>query len=192
MNVDTELDIWRQQWQAQPAVPADLRRMVQRQSRNIRLMLIADILVTVAIGGYTAWWAIASARPSVIVLAIATWSFIAAAWIFALKSGRGGWRPSGENTAAFLDLSLRRGRARLRAIRFGAGLWVCEVLFCLAWVYHERATQEPLTLSAFLTSRAVMIVWICTLLFFAFLAWYQRKKRAEMAYLSDLRRQLGV
>jgi len=46
MNADTELDMWREQWQSETAIPADLRRKVERQSRAMKLGVINAILVT--------------------------------------------------------------------------------------------------------------------------------------------------
>jgi len=48
---DLELDVWRAQWQADTEVPADLRRKVERGSRNLRLLLALEVLITVVLGG---------------------------------------------------------------------------------------------------------------------------------------------
>jgi hypothetical protein len=47
MSMDTELETWRREWQSETAVPADLRRRVERQSRWLKVGIAADILVTV-------------------------------------------------------------------------------------------------------------------------------------------------
>jgi hypothetical protein len=44
MNVDTELEFWRQQWQSGTTVPLDLRRKMERQSRFMKINLIGEIL----------------------------------------------------------------------------------------------------------------------------------------------------
>jgi hypothetical protein len=56
MNADTELEIWREEWQSEASIPADLHRKVERQSRNMWIALICNIVVTVVMGGgWTAW-----------------------------------------------------------------------------------------------------------------------------------------
>src|SRR5260370_41159413 len=106
MNVDTELEAWRQQWQSDTTVPLDLRRKVERQSRFMKIALIGDILVTITIGGATIGWAVRSPQPYNVLLAVATWVFIAAAWMFALTVNRGNWSPSAQDTAAFVELAV--------------------------------------------------------------------------------------
>jgi hypothetical protein len=188
---DTQMNAWRLQWQSQEAVPVDLRKMVERQSRRLRAMLAGDIAVTVGIGGGSIGWAVMSPRLPVLILAAAVWLFLAAAWSFALANRRGAWRPAAQSTAAFLEISLRRCRGRLRAAAFGVVLYLCEVILGLAWVYHELAQQVPLQLAAFLISMPVAIVWACTAVFFGLVVWYRRKTRAELVYILNVRQELG-
>jgi hypothetical protein len=118
-----------------------------------------------------------------------TWVFLAAAWAFAVAINRGNWSPSALDTAAFVDLSLRRCRSRLATIWFGAGLFLCEIGCCPAWVYdYSPEPRKPLLTWLFFSSLPIDFVWLSTLAFFGGLVWYRRKKRAELAYLIDLRR----
>lgn len=191
MNIDTELDVWRQQWQSGTSIPLDLRTKVERQSRLMKVALMADILVTIVMGGGTTMWALGSPQPDIVLLACATWLFLAAAWTFTLTVSRGAWSPSALDTAAFVDLSIRRSRGRLAAVRFGAGLFLCEIAFGLGWVYHH--TPEPRTpfpMWLLFSSVPIDMVWLLTLAFFGSLVWYRRRKRAELAYLLHLRGQL--
>ena len=188
MNLDAELDLWREQWQSSSQAPllSDLRKRVARQSRGMRFALAGDILVTVSIGGGAVAWTVLDPRPETVILAGAIWVFIAIAWIFAILNRRGSWSPSAATTSAFVDLSIRRCRANLRTTTFGAALGFCELAFGLAWVFHE--VSEPLW--PFLTSIPLIIVWLCTLIFVASLLLYRKKKRADLAYLLTLQREL--
>ena len=136
MNVNTELDAWRQQWQSGVTVPLDLRRKVERQSRLMKMNLIAEILVTISIGGAVTGWAARSPDAGVILLAVGTWVYITIAWTFGLIVNRSSWSPSEQNTAAFIDLSVRRCRGSLAAVWFGAGMFLFQVAFVLGCVYH--------------------------------------------------------
>jgi hypothetical protein len=177
MKPDLELEAWRAQWQADTVVPADLRRKVERGTRNMRMMVAAEVLVTVTIGGGSALWAAGDPRTEMLVLAGAVWAFLAAAWTFAVISRRGAWSPAALTTADFVDLSVRRCRTRLAAARFGAWLYFAEMAFCLAWLYRDPARRVPLP---------AIIFGAATPVFLAGLARYRRKTRAELAGLLEL------
>jgi hypothetical protein len=187
MNVDAELEVWRGQWQSDTAVPLDLRRKVERQSRWMRISLILPILVTIAIGGWTAGWAVREPQPHVILLAIWTWILIVAAWTFTLRVNRGTWSPSAHDTAVFIDLSVRRCRATLAAVPFTSLFFVVQIIFVLGWVYRfSPAHSTPLVRWLFFGSLPIDIVWLCTAAFFGFLIWHRRRKLAELDYLLSL------
>jgi hypothetical protein len=187
MNVDTELEVWRRQWQSDTTVPLDLRRKVERQSRQMKIALIADILVTITIGGGTAGWAIRSPQPEIVLLAVATWVFIATAWTFSLAVNRRNWAPSAQDTAAFIDLSVRRCQSRLAAVGFAAVLFLVQIVFVLSWVYRNSpAHRQPLLTWLLFGSVPIDFVWSCTLVFFGFLFWFRRRKRAELVWLLGL------
>lgn len=104
---------------------------MERQSRWMKIALIAPLLATVTIGGWTAGWAVRAPQPHIILLAIWTWILIAAAWTFGLRVDCGNWSPSAEDTATFVDVSVRRCRVRLSAIRFAAGFFLVQIVFVL-------------------------------------------------------------
>ncbi len=190
MNIDAELEAWREQWQTDAAVPADLRRRVERQTFWMKIALVADVLVTVVIGGGVTWLVARAPQPAMFVLAGATWLFIAVAWIFALRVNHRNWEPAAMDTAAFVDLSIRRCRGRLAALRFGVVLFVTEIIFCLAWIYFNTpGLHQSLGSWLFFGSVAIDFVWLFTAAFFVLVAWYWRRKRAELSYLLGLARE---
>ena len=88
---------------------------MERGTRNMRLMLAAEVLVTVGMGrGYT-MWAVMEPRTEIVVLAGAVWFFLAVAWMFAGVNRRGTWSPAAVSTAKFVDLSIRRCHRKLAA-----------------------------------------------------------------------------
>jgi hypothetical protein len=187
MNIDAELDVWRRQWQSSTAVPSDLRRKAERQSRWMKIALAADILVTVVIGGGAIAWAVRSPQSDIVLLAVVTWLFLTAAWTFTLTVHHRNWSPSGLDTSAFVDFLMRRCRGALKAIWFAGGLFLSEVVFCLGWIYHHSPEpRTPLLVWLFSHSLPIDIVWLSTLVFFGFLVWYRRKKRGELNYLQNL------
>jgi hypothetical protein len=186
MSIDNELETWRREWQSETAVPANLRRRVERQSRWLKIGIAADILVTVVIGGGVAALAVRAPQRDMVLLASVTWTFIAVAWAFRLAITRGLWSPAAIDTASFVDLSIKRCRAQLKATAFGAGLFVCEMAFYLGWVYRYSAPRAPLLSWLFRGSLMNTLVWPLSLVFFVLLAWYRRKKRNELAWLRTL------
>lgn len=186
MSLDLELETWRKDWQSDAEIPADLRRRVERQSRRLRMAIAGDVLVTVAIGGGALALAARSPQPDMLLLAAATWSFIAVAWAFRLTVTRGLWSPTAIDTAAFVELSIKRCRAQLKATVFGAGLFVVEMAFCMGWIYRHSATAKPLATWLF-GSVVNDLVWLLSLAFFGILAWHRGKKQAELAWLESLR-----
>ena len=190
MNVDPELAVWQRQWQMETPVPRDLRRKVARQSRFMRVMLLIEILITVLIGGGAIAWAVRSPEADVIVLAAAVFVFFAAAWTFALVSRRGNWSPASLDTAAFLDLSIRRAKSNLAATIFGTILYFTEIFFCLSWIYLYVSKRTGLELAAFLKTPPVILVAFITIVFLGCVVWYRRRTNAELAHLIEFRREL--
>ena len=182
MSVDTELDLWRREWQAATAPDLNLHDTVRRQSRLIRVMLALDILVTVVFGAGFSTWAVWSREADVVVLAIAVWGFLAIAWSFAIINRRGCWTPSGLDTQSFVEISIRRARAAVASTTFGAVFYFGELAFCVAWVYHRRSGDFP-------TSGAMLGVWAATAIFLVLLLRYRRKKQAQLRYLQEVAQQ---
>jgi hypothetical protein len=176
---DLELEAWREQWQADAVVPADLRRKVERGSRNMRLLLAVEVLITVVMGGGSTLWAAMDPHTEMVVLSAAIWLFLGAAWTFAVVQRRGTWSPVAVSTAEFLDLSIRRCRSRLASSRFGAVLYFAEMAFCLTWIYWDPAQRRPL---------AAIIFGVATPVFLMGLARYRRNTRAELERLLELQR----
>jgi hypothetical protein len=178
-NPDLEWRAWREQWQADTEVPADLRRKVERGTRNMRIMLALEVLVTVGMGGGFTMWAVMEPRTEMVVLAGAVWFFLAAAWMFARVNRRGTWSPAAVSTAEFVDLSVRRCRRKLAAARFGIWLYFTEMVFCLTFLYRDPARRELLP---------AIIFAVATPVFLAGVARYRRKTQAELDDLLALQR----
>jgi hypothetical protein len=189
MNMDTELNQWRGAWQSETVVPADLRRRVARQARFLRIMLAGDILVTVVIGGGTVLLAARQPRPGMLLLAAATWLFIAIAWAFRLTVHRGLWTKPALDTTAYVDLLIRHARAKIAATVFGVCLFAAEIAFCLGWIYRETSPRQPLGQWLLFSCTFIDLVWLGTALFLGFLIWYRRRQRAELNWLLQFRQE---
>lgn len=190
MNADTELEIWREQWQSEASIPADLLRKVERQSREMKVAVIANIVVTAVMGGGATAWALISRDPGVALLAVAVWFFIAAAWTFVLIVNRGLWRPPAMDATAFVDLSVKRCESALKAVWFAGILFVAEIVFDLSWIYFQTDVRQSWVRWLLFGSLRTTIVWILTVVFFGMLVWYWRRKRRELVQLFKLREEI--
>lgn len=192
MNSDTELAQWQRQWRAAAAridtdVGDALKRRVTRSSRLRRIGLIAPVLVTMVIGGASIARTLTSSSPANVVLAAEVWVFILVTCAGSLWLARGTWRPFGETTAAFIDISIRRCRSNLGAASFGAWLYVCQLLFVVLWKFFSFDIE----LKALLTSwSVVLLACVGVPVVFASRAWFMRTQRAELRRLLELERQL--
>ena len=189
MTADVELESWRRQWEAGPSVLPDLKRRVERETRAMRLFVIAEIVITVVFCGGSLAWAVLSRRADVLVLAVGIWVFTAAAWAMSFLLRRDAWAPATLTTAAFLDLSILRCRRRREAIVAQSVLYVMILAFNLAWIHLGRSDRPELL--SFLVSPGVSWVWLVTAAL-AILAVIQRVRLTrELEALTNLRRQLG-
>jgi hypothetical protein len=191
MNTDMELEIWREQWQSDASIPADLQRKVDRQSRQMKIGLIANIVVTAAMGGGWTAWALLSKDSGIAMVAMAVWFFVAVAWTFVLRINRGLWRPSAVDAATFVNLSVKRCEAVLQAVWFAGILFVAEAVFDLSWIYLHTDIHYGWILWLLFGSLRTDIVWILTVAFFGGLVWYWRRKRRELIRLLKLRDEMG-
>ncbi len=191
MTADLDLEVLRQEWQAEDSVPSTLRRDVERQSRQMKIGLAGDIFVTVVIGGASTAWALLSGQKGAGWVALAAWLFLATAWTFVLIANRGLWAPSAMDAATFMDLSIRRCQASLTATWFAATLFVAEIAFALSWAYTHAEQDESIGKWLLFSSVRIDTVWISTLAFAIGLVWYRNKKKRELARLLDLRRGMA-
>lgn len=183
---DLELEQWQRQWRAQENVPPDLVKAVETGTRNRRRGLIAEIAVTVVMGGGVLAWAYASARAEVLVMAMAVWIFIAIAWIASMLLSRGTWQPVTATTAAFVEISILRCERGLLAIWIQAVLYAVIFAFDLVWIYYYRGESS---VREFLMRPAVLFfLLIVTPLFGAAAMWYRRRLLRELKNLMELKR----
>ena len=189
MNQDIDLDRWQLLWRARADGPTadDLRDRVERETRRQVVALILPALVTVVIGGGMAARAFSTGTVADIAYAVETWLFIAATWAGALWIARGDWRPLGQSTVAFVEISIRRCRAVVNSLRLAVGLYVVQLAVTLALHgYFSSAGWTVLLTSA----PMIAIGWVGLPLAIVAAGYVIRRKTRELAGLLELRRQL--
>jgi hypothetical protein len=191
MATDVELEAWRRDWQAASPPILDLKAKVDRQTRMMRWAVVADIIVTIAIGGGTLALALRSPRTQMLVLTIGAWIFIGIAWAMSFLLRRGAWAPVTATTTAFLDLSILRCRRRREALVAQALLYVMILTFDLVWIYLASAPDSRPGAMAFLMSPVILWIWVVTGALGALAVRHRRKLSRELAALTRLRQQIG-
>ncbi|HEV3056825.1 MAG TPA: hypothetical protein VGY48_01195 [Vicinamibacterales bacterium] len=192
MTLDRELEVWRQQWQADAAVPQGLPAAIEHQTRNMRVLLAVQIAVTFIFGVGSIAWAFVSFQEDATVLTVAMWTFLTIGWTFSLANRRGTWKPATSTTAAFLDLMIVRCRRRLRTMAFAPAFYVAVLSFNLAWtwIYQDSTRHDASGLWTFLTSGPNLVVWIVTAGLGVLAVGYRRRIQTQVKNLVTVRRQL--
>jgi hypothetical protein len=187
MTLDNELQEWRRHWHAQPSVPMDLFRKVEDGTTHMRHLRVAEILVTVFMGGGTLAWAVFHPSTNWILLASGTWLAIIMAWIYSLRSTQGIWAATAPTTAAYLDLSIRRCRWKMRNARYDTVQGVLLSAFVLVIDYRVISEMKGAAPSIWLFVGLFMLFSVPLAVFFNS---NRRKAEAELTYLLDLQQQM--
>jgi len=192
MSIDPTLDAWRRQWQTEPAesdnaiLAMELKR-IKRQTTRLKYGMSAPVLVTLVIGGGLLSYASHTGQIADIVMAVEGWLFILVIWAGLLWIARGTWRTYSETTAGFLELSIRRCRANLRAIPFTLWLYVVQFFIVILLKLQYSSAGAGVVLTAW---PVILIGGVGFPALLAFGYWYGGKQRRKLAVLLDLQRQL--
>lgn len=186
MSAQLEFDRLKRVWQgADNRAPAfDAQALVERDTRRMKLAMIGPIIVTVVAGGGSVLTALESRRIEDFVLAAGIWVFILSVWLGWLWISRSSWRPLTESTKAYLDLSIQRCISTLRALYFGAALYVIGFASMLIWkmYYFSSAWRNVLT-----SGTVLCFAFVVTPVLLYMLIVFSRKKRSELANLQRTR-----
>jgi len=185
VNMDLELAAWRTDWAAHSPADAamlrlDLRRLVERERRNMALGLCGQLLVGAVLLVFSAWFV--STRPTLewILWAAVIWVGTLFAAGFAVWNKAGTWKALSQSNAAFLDLSRRRYLRELRAIRLGRWFLAVQLAIVTAWLSWDYAIRR-LPMGPYFFGGAVTI-----LLAVAYLEWFALRERRCLLDLGRL------
>jgi hypothetical protein len=175
VNIDTELDTWRQAWQSQTEPLPDLKKKIKRQ--NLR-MIGALVLIIVCLMFSTA---LAHRSSFMAGLAAGMWVASLGMGAYNLWVRRGAWKPTAQTTLAYAELSYKRAIAKAKTIRFAfyflLGATALYGAF-LVWRWKPLSKIE----APVLAGMAVELV------FFQYLA---RRQRREIEASRSLMQRVG-
>jgi hypothetical protein len=186
MSETNDLEVLGSVWRAQkPQVSADLERRVRRQTLWMGVHAAAEVLLSVALLGGSAWLAIMQSTPEFAALAVGVWIITVAALIYSFANRAETWAAAAQDTRGYLALSLRRCRAGLAAIRFGFYLLALEVVLLAAWHAWYWSSRRPLPpLENWLLAACLPAFFLVALLAL------RTKRRSELARLEAAEREL--
>lgn len=189
--MDEELANWRSAWLAEvdpPALLPDIRRMAEREKRQMVLRLGGQLLWSLALLGVSAWWAWRWRSLESVLWAAVIWILTFAAARFAIRNTAGTWRSAGQSTAAFVDLTRRRCHASLRAVRFGRRLLAVNLAIVVPWLSWDFARCN---LPGRNYAIGMVLTAVLTAGYLIAFAWLQRKKLAELERLNRFDEERG-
>jgi hypothetical protein len=162
MSSNDEFSRWQQQWQSHPVVPVELIRKIERKTLGMRAMRVAEIAVTILIGGGLIGATIA--HPVIgqiywLVLTLVTWLFIIVGWFISLRASKNAWNAAEPSISAYMDLQIRRYRQQIDTIWSGS-IWGLLFSSCLLIIVYEA-------LSHALRARNVSLPWSSLVTFLA-------------------------
>ncbi len=146
MNLDLELEAWRREWRAETAPLLEPMKKIRRQNA-LRYLAVAAMVV--CLGGSLAE---AFGRHSAFAAGMATGLGVTALLVggYAIRVGRGTWKPTARTVLAYAELVHRRAEAKARTLRFGFHvLLVTTAAFAglVAWEWSRFQLREGLILA---------------------------------------------
>ncbi len=132
---------WQQLWQSHRLVPIELVRRVERQTLRMQALRIAEIAVTIVMGGGLI--AATIVHPLMeqtywVALTLLTWVFIIAAWTVSLRITGSAWNAAEPSVSAYVDLQVRRYKQQINGIRSGS---IASLLFSIG-VLEPRSGER--------------------------------------------------
>jgi len=193
---DGDWNRWGADWRADRSVPPcrpdELRRAIGWGTLRLRLVAAIDLS-----------WALASLGLSTVIfrqwddLVMAIW--VVAVWVFALATvaltfwnRRGLWLAREPTVAGFLDLQLRRSRAKLRTVVIVRAMILAQSAFLLPFGFVEYGAH-PARYEGDPARALLRYVTIAALFLMAALwsVWFRRRAEAELAWCEPLARATG-
>jgi hypothetical protein len=185
---DFEMNQWREQWLAQPAVaaksPAEIRGAALRQQRRLRWSQIGEFLTAVALLAFSG--VMASRNPSLEgwLWAAAVWITTLAATAFTVWNWRGLWKANVQSVADFARHYETRCLGSLRAVRFGLAFLVVQAAIAFPWLAWDYATGQ-ITGSRFAGASAQLGCLVIG--FVLYFLHYRRRAQRELEQLRATR-----
>ncbi|MEM7000868.1 MAG: hypothetical protein AAF529_08780 [Pseudomonadota bacterium] len=178
MNLDDMSSLWRSAESAPP--PADLRQRVQAQTRRWQLLIALEALLLVIGIVVPAMQLIEQVDPFRLVWAADIWGVTLIAGWFTLQKVRGLMSATGETTAAYRQLMIRRHEHQIGACRAGLVLAGLQFLVVPALLFLWGNAKSEAALQNVVLSSVVLLLMGG---YMAYMARQIKRSRAELLAL---------
>jgi len=147
VNVDTELEAWRQEWREQAAPLPELKRKIRKQNvRTIAAVVAITVCLTFATAAALRYH---SAMAAGVAVGIAFSSCVLV--FFTLRARSGAWKPTAQTTLAYAELAHRRAIAQLKTIRAAWYLLIATIAagtVVMAWGWRQVHVRDGVIFAA--------------------------------------------
>src|SRR5262245_33568766 len=128
----------------------------------MRLGRIAEVLITVFIGGGLLLWAVRNPKLDIVLFVSGVLLITVIAWWASLATTRGIWAAGAPTVASYLDLSIERCRRNIRAFRWMGVLLLFGALFGLIMGNRIVADIGRWKWPSFLTSLSISVAIVAS------------------------------
>jgi hypothetical protein len=162
-----------------------LAQRVRRQSDRLRLIVVGEIALTVAMLVASGAVIVRNAGASAVRVGLMVVLYTAAVWAFTLWNRRGVWSPYGETTADFVGLLRVRAQRRIRSA------WFSQIVISVAVILVAREIE-----AAWRAGEITVVDWVWIALGAYSLAvilwstWYRLQAQREIRQLDALAQDL--
>jgi hypothetical protein len=188
---DRELELWKEEWRAETGPLPTLKKKVRRQT----LLMIGGWVVGVPASvlglAYFARLAMRDPSPDNIVLAVFVWVGMPIGLAFAVWNQIGIWRPDGQTTRAYAELSYKRAFSELRGLRVVFYVLYVEVFFLasVTWIFREKWVLRASPVDRF---GRLVVVPLLLLGMWIFMVWRRRRRNKQLAEAKSFLEQLDL
>ena len=141
-TIDRAWDDWSSVWRADGPGGIGLAKAVKaaadRETTRIRVAVVAEMLVTVAVLGIVWWVAAAEGGASMLGWAVAAGLHTVVVWAFTLWNRIGVWKPFGRSTIDYIRITRERLERQRRSATFALWLAGAESVLLVGWFGLER------------------------------------------------------
>jgi hypothetical protein len=183
---DPDMERWASAWRDDPqSATADLARMARRERRVLYAWIAMDWIVAAGLFACAAWLWYAVGTPTTRFAAGGIVALTVIALAFSVNNWRGSLSADRASAADFLAQAERRGRARLRYVRFGWWVLLADLIVIAGAVSLEIRDEGPdrmfpmLAMTAIVIGAAAGVLW-----------WWERRERRRAVGLAALRKVL--
>jgi hypothetical protein len=192
VNNNSELDVWRDAWQAPREAPPvvakyDLRRETRRQERWLRARYVFSCVFALGLLIFSVYAVHRNMQGLLWAAVVWLTTFIALG--FSIWNWRTLWNATSASTSEFAALYEKRCLATLRAVRFGYAFLAMQlaiVIPWLSWDFHRGGTSGNFGLVPYLRSMG-LLVCLSAIFIFSF-ARTKRRTLMEVGRLKECQR----